>query len=787
MSFLVALFLASTPPCDLTLSGRVVDASSGESLPKVKIVAGDHTIVSDDTGRYRIEGLCTGPIVVSASRPDYVPRPWSVDPSATRTLDLLLEPRQVTKVDDVIVEAPRVLSTQTRAVASIEGDALDRARGKHLADAVADIPGVSVLRSGATAKPIVRGLSGARVLVIFDGIRHESQDWGLDHGTEIDPFAAGSIRLLKGAAGVRYGPDAIAGVLLIEPEELTTEPGIRADLNLIGASNGRRGTVAGRVEGATSFLPGLALRLEGNYSRGRALETPDYPLDNTGITEWNLGAKARYLHRALDLELGFAHLDVVSGLCSCISNESTADFESQLARERPIGVEQYRTAYAVVRPFQDVQHDRVFVRGGVDTGGVGRLGATYAFQINRRKEFDTARRSITGPQFNFLLRTHTVDTSLEHDPLVFASGATLDGIVGVSGIFQENVFRGLPLVPNHQTLGAGVFLVERLSFLDFEIEAGLRYDFTSRKAYLSDDAFQRHRARDTLNDEDCTLSGDVARCPTTFHATSVSLGLIAHATDWLTAKIDLSSATRSPTIDEQYINGTAPSFPVLAIGNPQLGTETIYTLSGTLGLETEWLSAEASIYGSYVDDYIYFAPELQEDGTPIVDILIRGAFPRFSYRAISALLYGAELGAKSGLGPFELEVRGALVRGQDLERDQPLVFIPPDQATAVLTYRPPDLALLVNSRLSLRVDAVARQSRFDPRADLSAPPSGYVLFGAGISTEMALSHPDPQRLRISIEASNLLNARYRDYTSLLRYFADEPGRQIILRIGTSFR
>ncbi len=489
MSPLIALMLLAAPPCDLTLSGRAMDASSGEFLPRVRVVAGQQRTISDETGHYRVEGLCPGKLTVSVTRADYQPRKWSVDVSQTPSLDLLLEPRRVTKIDDVVVEASRELPTETRATSRIEGDALERARGKHLSDAVADIPGVTVLRSGAAAKPIVRGLSGSRVLVIFDGIRHEGQDWGLDHGTEVDPFAAGSIGLVKGAAGVRYGPDAIAGVLLIDPPPLTTEPGLRADLDLVGALNGMRGTVAGRVEGATSLIPGLALRLEGNYSRGRALETPNYPLDNTGITEWNLGAKARYEHQSFDLEMGFTHLDVVTGLCTCIRNESTVDFMTQLSRQQPVSVDQYRTSFEVVRPYHDVKHDRFFIRGSYPCDGLGRIGATYAFQVNQRKEFDTARRSITGPQFDFTLRTHTVDLSLEHHPFVFNSGATLAGTIGLSSMFQENIFQGLPLVPNHRTLVAGGFWIERLSFTSFDVEAGFRYDFTSRDTYLSRNAF----------------------------------------------------------------------------------------------------------------------------------------------------------------------------------------------------------------------------------------------------------------------------------------------------------
>ena len=74
-------------------------------------------------------------------------------------------------------------------------------------------------------KPIIRGQDERRNLILFDRVRHAGQKWGVDHAPEIDPFAAGSITVIKGAGGIRWGPDAIGGVVLVDPLPLRRTPG----------------------------------------------------------------------------------------------------------------------------------------------------------------------------------------------------------------------------------------------------------------------------------------------------------------------------------------------------------------------------------------------------------------------------------------------------------------------------------------------------------------------------------------------------------------------------------
>ena len=686
---------------------------------------------------------------------------------------------------EVIVYGYRSLAaTETHAVATISVEDLERSGGDDLGETISNVPGVAVARGNSdSTKPIIRGQVERRLLVLFDGVRHESQKWGLDHATEIDPFAAGEIHVIKGAAGVRYGPDAIGGVVLVEPPPLRADAGVGGKAQLAGSSNGQRVVAAARVDG--SPLPGFAWRVEGNYARGAALSTPTYVLGNTGSEEWNAGAKVGYSRGTVQLEASYHHFDLTSGVCYCVQSGTPDEFLAQLDADAPTSSDIWTTSYAIGRPYQAVTHDVALARSVYALRGGGNVKVTYAFQANLRQEFEHTRASITGPQYDFTLRTHSLDAAWEQAEFGLPSGGSLGGGLGLSGTFQENVYRGLPLIPNFRSFQGGVFGFERLKAGPVEVEAGARYDHLSRTAYLTPSAFERSVVRETLGEDDCEVSADAASCPAAYDAASASLGGLWHVvSDRLEARLDLSSATRFPNADELYMNGSAPTFPVYALGDPSLGTETTWGGSPTLGLRLPWMEAEASTYLNYIDDYVYFAPELGEDGGPVIDVTIEGAFPRFAYRPIDAIFYGVDGGVT--LGPnaiVGLVLQGAAVRAVDADTHNALVMIPPDRVEATLRLSPPDLGPLRKAFAEASGLYVFEQTHVDPKADLAPPPAAYFLLDAAVGAEIPLGK---RTLKVGLEAHNLLNARYRDYSSLLRYYADEPGRDLRLRIGLDF-
>jgi iron complex outermembrane receptor protein len=542
-----------------------------------------------------------------------------------------------------------------------------------------------------------------------------------------------------------------------------------------------------RAQEAPAAVPGLSLQLEGTGRRVQAPATPDYPLDNTGETEWTGGATALYRKGGDSYQLSFRHFHTDLGVCSCYRIDSAENFFAQAGRQRPNGADLYTSEARIERPYQAVSHELAMARGRWSIGTVGTLTGTYALQYDDRREFEIVRQVTTVPQYSFRLWTHDLDVGLEHNPIHLGEHLHLSGSAGVLGMVQVHTYDGLPLVPDHRAGAAGAYLIERLWGHSYELEAGLRYDFLARSASLLRRDFLRlvrsgQLAEDTCGAVDATT--DPVACASAFHTVSASVGgLLRLGSRWST-KLDLSTASRPPNPDEQYLNGSAPSFPVFGLGQPDLRPETSYSASLTASYTGDRVAGEVSTFGNFISDYIYFAPAIGPDGKPIFDVNIRGAFPRFVTRAVDAAFYGAD--GQIAVTPvpwLELDVQASTVRARDVTSGSYLVFVPPDRARASIAFTRQRPLGLERATVSLSGTYVARQGRFDLAADLVPPPAAYFLAEAMVGVE---GHLAGQSVKVALTGTNLLGARYREYTSLLRYFADQPGRQLMLRITASY-
>jgi iron complex outermembrane recepter protein len=201
-------------------------------------------------------------------------------------------------------------------------------------------------------------------------------------------------------------------------------------------------------------------------------------------------------------------------------------------------------------------------------------------------------------------------------------------------------------------------------------------------------------------------------------------------------------------------------------------------------LHLPMLAVEAGVFASSITDYIAFGPERDGSGKPIVDVLITGAVPRFSSQATDARMSGVDGGIIIAPdGPVSLRVQAAVVRGVDVKRRGYLPFMPPPQARTALDMHllPVDALLrLKHTQLTVDVVTVAQQTRTDAGTDFVPPAVGYALWNASGSTDVDLWGVV---VRAGVEVKNIGNARVRDQLSLLRFFADQPGREVWLRLS----
>ena len=556
--------------------------------------------------------------------------------------------------------------------------------------------------------------------------------------------------------------------------------GFRGKLRSSYNTNGRRGYGAFRTD--YGFGNGLSTRLEGNMGYGASLEAPEYILGNTGSNVWNLGGTVAYRWDHGSISASWHHHDFKAGIFYGINHPTPDEFIAQLNMDRPVTADLWSVSYDIDRPFQDVTHDTILLRSNM-FGDWGILNATYAFQINLRQEYERAREDIKGPQFDFTLRTHSIDAVYQH-PTLYPANSELNGEMGVQGSFQENVYRGLPLIPNYRRFSGGIFAYERLGLERIDLEVGMRADALSQASYLGERDYEAHVRRGTIDESNCDERESSFRCPAQYTGASFSVGSLIHVVpEEVDVKINVSTANRFPNIDELFMLGSAPSFPVFALGYPELNKEKATDASCTVGIRNNVIEAEIAAYGQLIDDYIYFSPELNDDGVPRFDVTVRGTWPRWSYQPIDALFYGME--AYINLAPtslFGFTAQGDLVRAERRDTNNQLVGTPADRIRLTAIGRPPTSDYFEKLEFRVSADFVGKQTRVNPDYDVAPPPDGYMLLGGSIEAKFGRK----RTIIFGLEGRNLLNASYRDYSSLLRYYADQPGRDIRIRLGTDF-
>lgn len=717
-------------------------------------------------GEFSFEGACARDAKITVELKGYTP--VEVAASCGKPLEIVmpLAENGTTEPWQTVTTRTAVELKDSRTRVSLDEDELDAGRGVPLAKMMEDLPGVRALETGNVSKPMVQGMHSNRVVILFDGLRHESLSWGLDHAPEIDPFTAERISVVKGAAGVRYGPDAIGGVILVEPHPLPHKDlSLHGDVYAVGLSNGRQGVAAATLYGGLPGIDGFGWRVQGSGKIAGALETPTYVLDNTGARELNVSVAMGMKRPTWGFEVSASRFDAKNGVFTGVVSSNLSQFEDAISRDAPRGVERYRFDYDLERPRQEVVHSIARAHGHLDVGERGRLEATLAYQLNERSEFDLARGYVTGPQLDFTLSTGTLEVAWLGELSTRWSWST-----GALGTLQTNVYRGRRFIPNYGSMAGGAFAWVKRKGERFDFELGARADVEQMTT------FQREAIGGT--------SAPIESVDLSFLTPSLVAGGRWRVIEQVDASLNLSTASRAPTIDELFVDGVSQGVASFLEGDRELDPEQTWAATGNLEVSTSWFEMRVSPYAQYINGYIYAAPELDADGQVRAKLTINGGFPSFVYQQTDALFLGVDAGLRAELDSWlELETTASMVRARDLTRDAFLVFIPPDFISQTLRLKAPELGPFMNASLEGKAAYTAEQARIDLDSDFSTPPPAYLLIHAQTSADILLGE---QTLRASVEVKNLTNQRYRSYLSRLRYFADEPGRSINVRLKYSF-
>lgn len=765
---LLRLFLLVAPvqllaqaPCTLVLSGTVRDEHDGSGLAyaDVWVVELERGTAADAEGRYRLEGLCAGTYTLRVAHVGCEPVERRVTLRADMRLHIDLE-HHAEELRALEVKRKRPDEQVGQAHAEVDAETMQRAAGHDLAHMAAVLPGVAVLRSGPTiGKPVIHGLSGNRVLVMNQGIRQEDQQWGSEHAPGLDPLSGDGITVIKGAAGVAYGADAIGGVLITEPAVLPTTSGTAGDVRVLGGLNGRGGGVAGSLQGGAKGLDGVGWRVQGSGRLFGDQEAPTYVLSNTGLREGAFSASAGWRTHRNSALLYYSWFQRELGILRAAHIGNLTDLNNAIASGRPWYSAPF--THAIDAPRQTMGHHLIKAEVGRFLNEHDRLVLTYAYQRNERQEYDIRRAGRSArPALDLLLTTHTADLVHKHH-----LGRRIHGRVGVSGALQGNTNlpgTGVrPLIPNYLKRTAAAFIVEHFPLNDrTELEAGARLEGTGIDVFTYD--------------ADNTLITPEHR----FVNHALSIGLDHRFSEGLRLRANLSSAFRPPHVSELYSEGLHHGAAAIEVGDPTLGGEqawkAVIDLSGTF-LQNR-LHAELTLHAAWVDGYIGLMPTGQR-------LTIRGAFPEFTYMATDAGLHGGDLSVRFAPSPhWALRSEWSMVRGRDRAHDSWLYQMPGDRTANTLLFTPADGRSWRNMELGLTSTVVFRQTRVPDGDFMDAPPT-YHLLGLVAGAARPLGKCE---LRFGLRGENVFNLAYRDYLDRFRYFADARGADVTLWVRYVF-
>lgn len=744
----------------------IVEDKAGQPLPSAVVhFIGKH-FVSDTKGRVNIPNLAKGKYPIKVNYLGFL------DYEAIVTIPAV-NPYKVVMQEEVNQLAGTTLighvAKPVTASVAIDKPKLQQKSGEELAKVLTTVAGVSMIQTGATiAKPVIHGLHSNRILILNNEVRQEGQQWGADHAPEIDPAVADKITVIKGADAVRYGSDALGGVVVIAPNQLPYGDGLHGQLSPSFASNGRKSATTLKLE---SGLPGLlhwAWRVQGTLKRSGDIHTADYMLNNTAAAEANFSAAIGMRQEAGSAELFYSRYENESGVFYGSHIGNLDDLLARFEIGRPLTT--YPFSYSIEAPKQKVIHHLLKAKAYYFLPFGGKLTAQYAFQKDIRQEFSVRRLDRTRiPALNMWLTTHLAEVFWEN-----IDTQHWKTLVGGSFSLQDNYNQPgtgvVPVIPNFASVGYGAFAIEKYHKDNWNAEAGLRYDYK----YLSADGYDMYSQR---------YGGEHD-----FHNITYSLGGAWQATPHTALSSNIGVAWRAPQVNELYSSGLHHGAGTYNLGEASLSPETsakwITSLSYTHPERGIYLTADA--YVQLIKNYIYDYP------TGETRTLFSGVYPIFQYTQADALFRGVDIDASLRLvqwGAFAQRLsyglRGSVVFANELKTDRYFPFIPAPRLSQSLEWKAQPKGLFQTLEASIGHTFVAKQTRFEPSQELVATtPDAYHLFEAAVGGTIAIA--EQQTLSVRLSCENLFNQLYKEYTNRFRYYAHDLGRNVYLRLNYNF-
>ncbi|MFV0541570.1 MAG: TonB-dependent receptor [Aestuariibaculum sp.] len=702
------------------ITGTVIDANTNEKLPFVNIYFSDieKGTTTDNNGYFEFKSIVSGNHAIIVSYLGYKTQSFKVTIPGTKHFTISLEPT-IIEIEDIIISTP-FHKLQSENVMKVERQSINEIKTMGrlaLSEGISSIAGVNTISTGVgIGKPVIRGLSGNRVLVYTQGVRLENQQYGDEHGLGISASGIESIEVIKGPASLLYGSDAIGGVLYINPERFAQDNTQSADFN----GNYYTNTQGYNTNvGFKSSTEHIKLLFRGSLTEHADYKTNNYRVTNSRFKEQDFKAGIGYQSTIFKTEFRY--------------NAN----RSKLGIPEEIGVQS--TNKVLLLPFQDITN-HVFSSKSAIFLNQSKLDIILGYIYNDRKEFEDHHHhededdyehheeeehnhDVTEASLHMKLKTANYDIKYSLPTL-----GRFETIVGVQGMHQTNTNYGEEiLIPNAKTNDLGILATAHVHFDKLDIQLGARYD--NRNIDIASG----------LNKNYNSFNG--------------ALGIKTNIFKFIMARLNLASGFRAPNLAELTSNGIHHGTNRYEIGNIGLSNE--QNLQTDLALEFSNKHIEVSINGFYnkVNRYIYLSPN---------DETLNNA-PVYTYLQNDANLYGGEIGIHIHPHPLDwlhIESNFETVTGK-LRNKNYLPLIPANTLTNTLRVEFDDF-WLNKSFVFLKLTSTFNQNHI---SDFETRTGGYSLLDTGLGGHFKVFNNE---VSFTVSATNLTNKTYISHLSRLK-------------------
>jgi iron complex outermembrane receptor protein len=751
------------------LSGKITDAKTGTSLPGASVYFPDlqRGAAANAEGVYKIS-IAQGSYLVEISHLGYASIIQVMNLTDNLQKDFALTASIVENEAVTVTGVSSATSTKRTPIPVniVRKENLFNNVSTNLIDNLAKTPGVAEVTTGpAISKPFIRGLGYNRVIVVNDGIRQEGQQWGDEHGIEIDELNVSRAEVLKGPASLMYGSDALAGVVNIISMQPASEGSIKA--NVLGAyqTNNRQRNFHADIGGNKN---GFVWGLNGSYKAAADYKNDfDGYVFNSKFNEKDLGG-----YIGLHKNWGYSHLylsnfDQKLGLVEGDRDDATGKFlklinDNGVESEAIATDEDFKSTDPFV-PKQRIQHFKIATENSINIGR-DRFTFVLGYQRNQRKEFANV---LNPDEEELFFDLNTVNYNVQYHFLEQKNWKTT---IGVNGMQQTNKNKGEEvLIPEYSLFDIGGFVYTQKIINKLTLSGGLRFDNRSLDS------------KEFREGSDLKFPGFTKN----FSNVSGSAGLAYEASKMVTLKFNIARGFRAPTVSELASNGAHEGTFRFEYGEQGLKSETSFQTDAGIEIGSEHVSFNASIFYNAINHFIYYRKLTAVGGGDSIINDNGQDFFAFRFAQDNAKLYGTEFNLDIHPHPLDwlhIEntfswVRGELSKEQDGSKNLP--FVP---ASRLIDEVKADFArkgkTFKDGFIQVQLDNTFKQNKPFTGFNTETATPGYSLVNAGVGGNF-VSH-DKTLFSLFFAVNNIGDKAYQNHLSRLKY---APENMVTKRLG----